>query len=217
MHRIIEQSVTDAELNYFINYYNTHDHYTTHGMEKLSVLNGDDNFLNYIVHFVKEKLNIDDFTVVGDNFYRHSQSYFPHCDAIEDNAWYNIVVPLIRYNPTKFDQKFVVFDQIWQGANATWIGSLEMQNDFASNKKILARPCDSEFMSNCTDQQLPKNLWQHLDANVNLSQEYLFGLTGMAYNWRPGDLIVFDSHHIHATGNMQSASKLGLSIRVAHR
>jgi hypothetical protein len=29
--------------------------------------------------------------------------------------------------------------------------------------------------------------------------------------------LVFDSRHPHATGRMQSASKLGVSIRIAHK
>jgi hypothetical protein len=39
-------------------------------------------------------------------------------------------------------------------------------------------------------------------------------MSGTSYDWIPGDIIIFDTQHIHATGNMKSKEKLGLSIRI---
>ena len=159
------------------------------------------------------KTNIDkDYTVIGDNYYRHSKSYFPHCDAINEQAWLNIVIPLEQYEVFG-QQKFVVFDQKWLGRNITWTGKIEIPGDFASNKKTNQRPVDSEFFSNGTGTELPQELWEQFNKDY-FDKDYFYSMNGTAYDWTPGDIVVFESQHIHATGIMQSAKKLGLSIRI---
>lgn len=213
MHYSLKQILTAEELKYFIDYYDSHEHYVTQTMEKLSIPYDDSDFMSRINDLIKNKLGVTgDYTIVGDNYYKHDRSYFPHCDATNEHAWLNIVIPLAQYNVFGL-QKFVVFDQFWLGPNVTWMGKVDIPGDFASNKKTNQRPRDSEFLQNSTDQALPEILWQQFNSN-HFDRDYFHGLDGFAYDWRPGDIIVFDSQHIHATGAMKSKSKLGLSIRI---
>lgn len=213
MHHCLKNILSAEELQYFIDYYNSHERYVTQGMEKLSIPFDDTDFMSRINDLIKQKLSVtEDYKIVGDNYYKHDKSYFPHCDATNERAWLNIVIPLVQYQVFGF-QKFVVFDQLWLGANTTWMGNVDIPGDFASNKKTNQRPRDSEFLQNSTDRRIPEVLWQQFDSK-NFDRDYFHGLDGFAYSWTPGDIIVFDSQHIHATGVMKSKSKLGLSIRI---
>lgn len=215
MHSSDFSAVDSSVISRLIMMFETGNHIVNNNMDK--VLLPDTKEFTDIAHdIIENKIGIKgNYKIVGDNFYKHHYSYFPHCDAVESTAWLNIVIPLARYN-SKEEQKFVVFDQRWFGNNATWVGSYNMEGDFYSNKKIHDRPCDGLHIKGCTDNPLPNDLWNHLNENMYLTQNYLFGLTGHAYTWEPGRIIVFDSRHIHATGNMKSTSKLGLSIRIVH-
>lgn len=213
MHYSLKKILGAEELKYFIDYYNSHEHYVTKSMEKLAIPFDDIEFMQKINDLIKNKLGVSEgYTIVGDNYYKHNISYFPHCDATNERAWLNIVIPLAQYQVFGL-QKFVVFDQLWLGPNVTWMGNVDIAGDFASNKKTNQRPRDSEFLKHSTDQELPELLWQQFNSN-NFNRDYFQGLDGVAYDWTPGDIIVFDSQHIHATGKMQSKSKLGLSIRI---
>jgi hypothetical protein len=213
MHYSLKNILSKEELTYFIEYYESHERYVTHGMEKLAIPFDDPDFMSRVNELIKNKLGIEkDYKIVGDNYYRHSKRYFPHCDATNERAWLNIVIPLVRYEVFG-EQKFIVFDQLWQGHNVTWMGKIQVTGDFNSNKKTNLRPIDSDFLKHSTNAKLPDVLWKEFDNN-NFDRDYFYGLDGIAYNWTPGDIIVFDSQHIHATGNMKSKRKLGLSIRI---
>jgi len=213
MHYSLKNIISNQILDYLINYYDSKEHYVTFGMEKLSIPYEDKEFMSVIDDILQNKIGINEkYKVIGDNYYRHSQSYLPHCDAINDKAWLNIVIPLQQYNPNGI-QKFIVFDQKWLGRNLTWAGNLQLAGDFSSNKKTNQRPVDGEFFKDGSDKELPENLWNEFNKN-NFDKDYFYSMDGTAYDWIPGDVIVFESQHIHATGKMQSLRKLGLSIRV---
>jgi hypothetical protein len=216
MHKLVENIVTESELEYLQQIFLTNDHIISHGMDKVLLPLHDTLFKEFVTDLIERRLGINQpYTIVGDNFYKHSHSYFPHCDAIEDRAWLNIVVPILRFNP-RGDQKFIVFDQQWQGKNVTWLGNFKLEGDFYSNKKTNSRPMDGEFFVGATNSELPLNIWQHINQS-HFTQDYFYSMSGVAYSWRPGSVIVFDSKHIHSTGKMMSDSKLGLSIRIAHQ
>jgi hypothetical protein len=216
MHKLVENIVTDSELEYLKQIFLSHDHIFSHGMDKVLLPFDEIEFNEFATNLIERKLNINEpYKIVGDNFYKHSHSYFPHCDAIEDKAWLNIVIPIQRFEPRE-DQKFIVFDQRWQGKNITWLGNFEIDGDFYSNKKTNSRPCDGEFFQGGTNTELPQEIWQHIDSQ-HFERDYFYSMSGTAYSWTPGSAIVFDSQHIHSTGRMMSKSKLGVSIRIAHK
>lgn len=216
MHKLVENIITDSELEYLQQIFQRNNHILSNGMDKVLLPMDEPEFKDFVTDLIERRLGINDpYIVVGDNFYKHGHSYFPHCDAIEDTAWLNIVVPIARYN-MRGDQKFIVFDQQWQGKNVTWLGDFDIQGDFYSNKKTNSRPCDGEFFTNGTNTELPGELWQHIE-NRYFTRDYFYGMSGVAYSWTPGNAILFHSKHIHATGRMMSDSKLGVSIRIAHK
>lgn len=215
MHKIIENFLDQKLQEYLLGIFNRERHYNTQSMEKASMPLQDLEFVGCINEIIRSITGTQNYVIVGDNFYRHAISYFPHCDAIEDSAWMNIVVPL-SLEDSRAQQKFIVFDQTWTGQNATWTGNLKLEGDFSSNKKISLRPCDSNFLQQRTKYDLPMDIWQHID-NKYFNRDYFYGLSGTAYNWTPGNIIMFDSRHIHATGQMQCKFKTGLSIRIAHK
>jgi hypothetical protein len=216
MHKLLENIITDSELQYLESIFLNGTHILSNGMDKVALPLDDIDFIKLVNDIIVQRLGISaPYDIVGDNFYKHSNSYFPHCDAIEDSAWLNIVIPISRMGARSV-QKFIVFDQLWQGKNITWLGNYQFPGDFYSNKKTNNRPCDSEFLENSTGTALPMDIWQHIEQK-HFTLDYFHGLSGVAYDWYPGNVLVFDSRHPHATGRMQSTSKLGVSIRIAHK
>lgn len=216
MHKVLKNIITSEDLNYLSTVFDTEPHRHTQSMEKVDLPLHNEQFFKWAQGIIENRVDVTEpYVIVGDNFYKHSNSYFPHCDAIESTAWLNIVIPMYQWQPFG-QQKFIVFDQTWTGGPATWMGSCVIQGDFENNKKRSERPCDGEYFQGGTDAELPEDVWQHLNQKY-FTQNYFYSMSGTAYDWSPGDIIVFDSQHIHATGKMQSQSKLGVSIRIAHK
>jgi len=216
MHKLVRNAITDSEIEYLRGIFNTHPHVLTNGMDKVMLPLEESEFAALIKDIIERRLGVDqEYAIVGDNFYKHSSSYFPHCDAVEQTAWLNIVIPIERWG-SRGEQKFIVFDQLWMGRNITWLGNFDFDGDFASNKKTKIRPCDGEYFQNGTDLPLADDIWQHMEQR-HFNKDYFHSMSGVAYPWEPGNIIVFDSQHIHATGRMQSEAKLGVSIRIAHK
>lgn len=213
---LLKNILTQEELEYLINYfyYSKNSYVIKNGMKKLPILFNDFQLISFLNKIIEEKLNIKNYKLLGDNFYEHSLSYFPHCDANQTNSWLNIVIPLKLFDLTELEQKFIIFDQQYTSP-ATWIGSLEIENDFDSNKKNNKRICDTDNVLNLTNDTVPSDLWNEIDTTW-LSKDYLFGISGTVFRWSPGDVIVFDSRYIHATGKMHVSKKLGLSVRIGY-
>jgi hypothetical protein len=208
-----------SETEYLEKYfYSRNEFIVTNGMKKYPVCNvpHDTEFLDLLHNIIQHRLGITEpYELIGDNFYEHSFSYFPHCDALQSNSWLNIVIPIKLFDKTA-DQKFIVFDQKYNGGNATWMGSYELTGDFLSNKKINTRMCDTDHVSELTGVDIDDNLYNDVNKKY-LSKEYLFGMSGDSFLWSPGDVIVFNSKLIHTTGQMNCSKKLGLSVRIGYK
>lgn len=215
MHKLVENIITGEDLILLKDIFQTHPHIYSHGMDKVLLPMDEQPFRNFVTDLIEQRLGIKEpYRIVGDNFYKHGTSYFPHVDAIEETAWLNIVLPIERYN-IRGDQKFIVFDQTWAGRNITWLGNFKLEGDFHSNKKTNEKPCNGEFFQGGTGAELPDDIWQHIEQKY-FDRDYFYSMSGTAYSWSPGNALVFDSNHIHLTGKMQSEQKLGISIRIAH-
>jgi hypothetical protein len=209
--------ISSDELLYLEKYFNNRtDHEVTQGMKKIPIIGAehDAEFLELVHDIIKNRVGIDkEYVLLGDNFYQHTTSYFPHTDSRQKNSWLNILVP-IKLDRAIGQQKFIVFDQQFN-TNATWTGTCRMSGSFVSNKTMNQRICDTENVSNLTDVDISDELYSNI-SKINLPKEEMFGLSGHAFDWTPGDVIVFDSKYIHVTGAMQCSRKLGLSIRIGH-
>jgi len=208
-----------SEVEYLEKYFNSRPEYVvTNGMKKYPVcgVEQEPGFLELVHDIIQNRIGIKEpYELIGDNFYEHSYSYFPHCDAVQHNSWLNIVIPIKLFDQIA-EQKFIVFDQQYMNGNATWLGSFNLDGDFLSNKKISTRICDTKSVINQTGIDINDNLYNNIE-NKYLSKDYLFGMSGDNFNWTPGDVIVFNSKFIHTTGKMRCNKKLGLSIRIGYK
>jgi hypothetical protein len=208
-----------SEVEYLEKYFNSRPEYVfTNGMKKYPVchVKHDVEFLELVHDIIRNRIGIDEpFELIGDNFYEHSFSYFPHCDALQSNSWLNIVIPIKLFDQ-KDEQKFIVFDQQYMGGTSTWMGSYNLEGNFLSNKKIQTRICDTESVIHQTELSINDKLYKDIE-NKYLSRDYLFSMSGDSFSWTPGSVIVFDSRFIHTTGKMNCSKKLGLSVRIGYK
>ena len=154
---------------------------------------------------------IDTTNSLGDNYFYHKFSYLPHTDYQEKES-YNVLIPLDIEN--KIDEQFfVVFDQMFLHNGRTFCGNLEME-EFVSNK-LYRGHIKTEDATDITNKSMSTKFYNtYLDNSYPMCHQDLFwGLTGNAFEWIPGNIIVFDSRHIHCTGKMNCDAKLGLTLR----
>jgi hypothetical protein len=188
-------------INGIISDYNSRKTYDTDTMNKASP--GDS--LTAIQGILEETLGRKLEYVTG-NFYKHTIPYLPHTDfkTYEQN-YLNIVIPL-SYSGDQ--ASLVVFDQTWEQDSVTWCMHYPVQY-FTYNTGVKGCPYEypvNDLTGTDIDDVLYKN---HL---LHYPKKCLFGLSGAAYTFKPGSIIVFDNRHIHCTSKM-NGEKLGISLR----
>jgi hypothetical protein len=201
----LSQEVVD-KLLYFFNT-NTHLYKDTMGMTKITqpwkyvepILG---NLLSKILPTEKN---------LGDNFYKHSFPYFTHIDSHNNPHSYNVLIPL--YIENNVEQKFVIFDQYCTDySGATWLGDIwKPEGDFESNKKRDFPYKDSSVIG-CTNNSIDTDLYEILKYDYR-NEEMFYGLSGTAYDYKPGNILIFPSNQLHCTGRMLCSYKIGLSLR----
>ncbi len=151
----------------------------------------------------------------GGNIYKHTNTYTIHTDSSDQQQLINCCIP-IHLEVTQPQQKFIVFDQYTDnGFGRTWYGDRDTSTngDFDSNKKISTIPYNDPIVHACTDSPIDKDFF---DLHLNHSHckyEYFHGLTGTVYDFKPGNMIVFNSNNIHSTGKLVGPWKMGLLIQ----
>ena len=195
-------NVIDSEIiSRLVNDYNSRKTYNTDTMNKA----GPGDSLAAIQEALENTLDRKLEFVTG-NFYKHTIPYLPHTDfkTYEQN-YLNVVIPL-SYSGDQ--ASLVVFDQIWEQDSVTWCMHYPVQH-FTYNTGV--KGCPYEYpVKGLTgidiEDMLFKNYLSHYPKNC------LFGLSGQAYPFDPGSVIVFDNRHIHCTSKMDG-EKLGISLR----
>lgn len=150
---------------------------------------------------------------LGGNFYKHSLPYHPHVD--HELTWplaVNFVIPITIENT---DTDFIVFDQRWHMSPRTWSLVQDInkfrQNDFTTTIPTSGIPGLSEIEGS-TKQPVDEQFWKE---HLHHARENYFGLSGKAFSFKPGSVIMFETKHIHCTGRFFNGTKLGLTIRYA--
>ena len=150
----------------------------------------------------------------GGNIYRHTNLYSLHVDSAEPYQMINVNIP-IHLEVHEPVQHLVVFDQwVDNGNGKTWYGDrVDAKNyNFDHNKIASMTPWDDLSVYDKTDRDIDSQFYaDYLDFD-NHKPSYFKGLTGTAYEWKPGNLIVFDSNNIHCTGKLIGPWKMGLLI-----
>lgn len=151
----------------------------------------------------------------GGNIYRHTNVYTTHVDSFESHQMINALIPIYTV-PTTELQHFVVFDQwVDNGFGQTWYGDrpdIKNNGDFDFNKKISEIPYNDTRVYNKTDKDIDLNFYSKYLDFICHKPEYFKGLTGTAYPFVPGNLILFNSNQLHTTGKLLGDFKIGLHI-----
>ena len=152
----------------------------------------------------------------GGNIYKHSNLYSLHVDSDEPWQLMNCCIP-IHLEVKEPQQKFIVFDQ-WtdNGFGQTWYGNrndIKKHGDFDRNHKVAMTPWNDTRVYDCVDAPIDPTFYNnYLDYN-NHTPELFYGLTGTAYDFKPGNLMLFNSNNIHSTGKLIGPWKMGLLIQ----
>jgi hypothetical protein len=158
------------------------------------------------------EFDIDTSHNLGDNIYKHSYAYFPHTDTDSNHDTINVLIPLFVEGDNY--QPFVVFDQWCSDKQAkTWMIDDDSDTEFHKNKSIRTSINNDITVQGCTDCEIDDNFYYRYLENNFRPKELFFGLTGHALNYKPGNLLIFNSKYIHATGKMLAKHKIGLSLK----
>lgn len=206
---VIPLSVITVLIDYFNN--NSHQHRITNSMVKIDFPWTIPTIKDSLYNILNTYVDVD-LPNLGDNLYKHSFPYFPHVDLENGYPCFNCLIPLFlsENNP----QHFVIFDQYVNDINngKTWLGNFSLEGNFETNKKRKF-PSDDEIVENLTAESVDQNFYDSY-LKYDYRDEQLFkGMTGVATDYKPGNLILFDSKHIHCTGKMNNSYKMGLSLR----
>lgn len=198
-------AVSDEILATLINHYVTEGSYETALMNKSSATLVE-HLMTPIIAAIADK----ELTYVGGNFYKHAVPYLPHTDyQPRDDNTLNVVIPL-QY--TESLPNLIVFDQIWEQSPVTWSMHHKVQS-FKVNIGVKGCPYEYSSVKNLTGKEIDNTLFQYL---THFPKQCLFGLSGSAYPFVPGSVILFDNKKIHCTSSFIGV-KLGLSLRYHNR
>lgn len=140
------------------------------------------------------------------NFYKHSLPYFPHTDfKVNQNNNINVVIPL-EFTGTQ--ASLVVFDQRWEHDSVTWCLDRPVM-EFKVNTGVPGNPCDYDVIG-LTNKDIDDNLYSKYLSKYG--KQCFFGLSGKAYPYEVGSMIIFDNRLIHATSTYQG-EKMGITLR----
>lgn len=151
----------------------------------------------------------------GGNVYKHTNLYTTHVDSHDPHQTINVLIPI--YTPDSNDnQHFVVFDQ-WMdnGIGRTWYGDrvdTATNTDFDLNKKSSMTPYTDDLVHDKTNNDIDPLFYKTYLEYPKHKPEYFKGLTGTAYDFIPGNLILFNSNNLHCTGKLVGSWKMGMFI-----
>lgn len=150
----------------------------------------------------------------GGNIYKHSNLYTTHVDSVEPNQMINALIPIHVTNRDAV-QHFVVFDQwVDNGFGQTWYGEERDlgESNFDINKKIRLSPWNDSRVHDKTDIDIDQSFYDSYLEDPKHKLSYFKGLSGIAYEFVPGNLILFNSNNLHCTGKLVGPWKMGLHI-----
>lgn len=215
MHYKVYENAFDLEIikgifNYYTEYKNIH---STNGIYKIEHPWNIDIIQNTIKPILSQYIDTN-LPNIGDNIYKHNYPYYPHVDL--SGASYpciNVLIPIKVHN--NVEQKFCIFDQHTTdfSTGATWVGNhYDIIKDFEHNKKRKFIHND-DTIKNKTGYDIDENFYINNIDHIDRDREMFKSLSGVAVDFKPGNLIVFDSKYIHCTGKMTCDWKIGLSLR----
>lgn len=165
-----------------------------------------------ITPIINNELGQGTWKIDNANFFDTKVPYRVHTDTglPDPNPWKTFVFPLkvfagTEYNPAK--NALYVLNQRWYGPAAFFVkGSTDVKEEY--NKVItdysdvaeLTHGFDEQLVEECS--HLPRNNFEGLSVQKR-------------FEWRPGNVIVFDRRCLHVSTNFLQAGarrKIGLSV-----
>lgn len=148
----------------------------------------------------------------GGNIYKHSNVYATHVDSGEPYQLINALIPIYLPEPD-VKQHFVVFDQwIENGIGRTWNANHVVKHNLDYNTITSSIPYNDIAVYDKIDADIDREFYNSYLDSSDYHYEHFKGLTGTAYEFRPGNLILFNSNNLHCTGKLTTPWKLGLHI-----
>lgn len=209
-YRVIENLIDKKFIDEILDFFHNHDHLRVKrmGMDKLESP-WDYPVVSQLSDIIKDYVNVD--KCLGDNVFKHNFPYFPHVDIDERYPIVNFLIPL--YVENNFSQHFVIFDQyVTDNSPRTWTGNLKFKNDFENNKATTFIYKDQK-VANLTNYEIDEEFYVRYLEQEYRDRELFRGCSGIALEYKPGNVIMFDSKYIHCTGKMIAEYKIGLSLR----
>ena len=207
---VFNQKIINSIIDYYNNYFD--DVHFTNGMYKIE----NPWSLEIVKQNIKPVLSKffnTDLENIGDNIYKHNDPYFPHCDTSIGYPCFNVLIPLKV--DKDLEQKFCIFDQYINdfSSGATWLGRwYAAAKEFEHNKKRRF-PYKDNIVENKTQNDIDEDFFTKNLEHRGRDRLLFKGCSGVAVDFKPGSLIMFDSKHIHCTGKMVCDWKMGLSLR----
>ena len=150
----------------------------------------------------------------GGNIYKHSNLYTTHVDSVDPIQMINALLPIHVTNENAI-QHFVVFDQwVDNGFGQTWYGEDRStgSSDFDINKKVSLSPWQDDRVHDKTSLDIDTKFYDAYLEDPKHKPSYFKGLSGTAYEFVPGNLLLFNSNNLHCTGKLVGPWKMGLHI-----
>ena len=181
--------------------YYSNSTFETDTMNKADTKNVLDLFTPMIENMLGKKL-----MYTGGNYYRHDKPYLPHTDyKTYENNTLNVVIPLSYSNS---QPSLIIFDQKWELDSITWCMHFPVQY-FRYN--IGVKGCPAEYpVIGLTNQEINNELY--VNYLNHYPKELLRGLSGTAFPFTIGSMIIFDNKYIHCTSKLDG-EKLGITLR----
>lgn len=143
------------------------------------------------------------------NYYTHTIPYLPHTDwfsHLDNNI--NVLIPLEYDCKPEAEPYLVIFDQIWPHNGVTWCMHSPVL-DIPINIGVKGYPGEYPILNKTGRAIHPDFWWKYL----SWMPYHLFrNLSGNAYKFEPGSILVFENKKIHCTSYYEGV-KTGLSLR----
>lgn len=207
---VFKPNILENIYKYYLD--NTDSVHSTNGMYKIENP-WDISYIRKMIEPVLKDYFNTDLPNIGDNIYKHNNPYFPHVDLSIEYPCFNVLIPVKVAD--NIEQKFCIFDQYVNDTSmgATWVGEwYDTMKDFEHNKKR-RYIFNDETVEGSSQKDIDDRFYEDYLASKGRKKSLFKGLTGIAVDFAPGDLILFDSKYIHATGKMDCEWKIGLSLR----
>jgi len=204
--RVYENAIPSDVIDYIVDFYNKKSELLVNEYDSVTKINHPWKHLEDILYPVLFEY-FDCFFSSGGNLYKHTKSYDVHTDhgSEYNRDMINCLIPVYLHNETS-QQKFFVFDQyVDKSETYCWVPEFFTKKDLKYTTKLYTKPYDHDRVYGKTDEDCP------LDG-LPYYQDFYKGLTGTKIDWKPGNLILFDSNHLHCTGPMTCDWKIGLTL-----